>query len=154
MSIRKRLTIFICLSITLTIVAFSYLGYRQNKSALVYGVDKELLSVTTSVEAMLGKNYHDNITSEDSVSAEQYNRIVDAFNNICIGSEIQYIWSVLVDERGRVRFTTATSPDHDIKKGDHAWFFDIHNDPKSFDAAFEAMVPHISNFDNEWGSGR
>lgn len=54
----------------------------------------------------------------------------------------------------RDSLSSSTSPGLNIEKNNHANFFEVHNDPKSFKQAFSTMAPTHSSFNNEWGLGR
>ncbi|HOZ47449.1 MAG TPA: ATP-binding protein [Candidatus Hydrogenedentes bacterium] len=153
MRIRDQWVAAFAATVMLTATALSVLAYRQQRSALIHGIDQQLLTVIQCAKAMLPEDFHNRVVDANSVPAEEYRRIVERNNALCRALGLQYIWSVLVDD-GAIRFTTATSPSLDVTQGDYAGFFEVHRDPPAFDAVLATMQPDFSEFHNEWGDGR
>ncbi|MFH1753036.1 MAG: methyl-accepting chemotaxis protein, partial [Candidatus Omnitrophota bacterium] len=121
--------------------------------AFLRGIDRNLIAAAKSLRVIVGENYHDGL-NRDSFSQEEYDKvIVSRNNNLCRELGLQYLWSCMV-VNGDIVFTTSTSPGKDVTKKDHAGFFEIHRDPRSFDTAFDTMKPDFSSFHNKWGHGR
>ncbi|MEI7728848.1 MAG: hypothetical protein WCO56_04720 [Verrucomicrobiota bacterium] len=153
MSIRYKLFALVGLLIVLMTLAFAATSYTAQKNAFLHGIDEKLRATVSLARAVVPVDYHDRIVDQNSVSRDEYNRIVDQNNKTCRELELQYLWSCL-RLSNQVVFTTATSPGKDVRKADHAAFFEVHRDPHSFDAAFNTMQPVYSTFHNQWGHGR
>ncbi len=139
--------------VIVTVVTFSVTQYKTNKKALLGGIDEKLLTAASFAQALLPENYHNNIVSEHSVSIDDFDKIVDTNNKLCLKLDLQYIWSIMLIDN-QIVFTTATSPSKSVENGDHAKFFEVHRDPHAFGEAFSTMKAHFSSFPNEWGHGR
>lgn len=138
--------------IILTILFSSTFIITQRNSS-INNIDKNLHNIISLFKEIFPENFHDSIINKNSVSSEQYYKIVNRNNKLCKNLELQYLWSViLIDDN--VHFTTATSPDKDVSNKKHASFFDIHSNPEAFSQVFNEMKPVISEFHNEWGDGR
>ncbi len=153
MRIKYLLLIVTNALVIVTVITFSVTQYKTNRQSLLDGIDAKLLTAASFAQAILPKEYHNNIVSEDSVSKDDFEKIVDTNNKLCLELNLQYIWSVMLADK-QIVFTTATSPSKDVEKGDYAKFFEIHRDPHAFDEAFSTMKTHFSSFHNEWGHGR
>lgn len=153
MTIRNKLFIAIgSIVITLSLI-FATLSYFVQKHQLLNALDQKLLVSAQLARASVPADYHDRLVDKQSVSPEEFTRIVDSHNKLCLQLGLQYLWSCM--EMGQqIVFTSATSPGKDIHKKDHASFFDAHSDPKAFDEVFKTMRPVFSSFQNQWGHGR
>ncbi len=152
-SLRLKLALIMGLTATLACTAITAALYLRQQAALLSGVDTRLFAAANFAKAALPTDYHDRITDASSVPPEEFARIVDRHNQLCMRLELQYLWSnMMIDDR--IVFTTATSPSKHLFKGDHARFFDVHRDPGAFTTAFSNMQVDYSSFHNEWGHGR
>lgn len=153
MSLRLNILLVMCLMVAVACAVFSVTMYQRQKQDLLRGIDEKLVTAAYLAESHLPPRYHDGITDRSGMSSEEYTRIVDANNRLCLKLNLQYLWSVLAVDSNIV-FTSATSPGKDVSKGDHAGFFDVHQDPLAFKTVFETMQIDHSSFHNEWGHGR
>jgi len=146
-----RIVTVICLVGALGIsLAFGY----YSRSMILKNANERLLSAVEFAHELHGADFHDRITGEDSLSREQFERILDRHDALCRRLDLQYIWSVLV-LGDRIIFTTATRSNVNDPASAHALFFETHRDPLSFNAAMGTPdVPVYSSFHNEWGAGR
>jgi len=154
--IKHKLVLVMGLVIVGTSALFSIVLYRTQRRALLKGIDANLLTAASFTEKTLPDGYHDRIVDKNSVSDEEYLRIVDRYNRICEERDLQYVWSVLVKKPDEIYFTSGTSTSHtlDVENQDWASFYDRHNDPGAFAEALERGEPTYMSFHNEWGSGR
>ncbi len=153
MRIRSQFGLIIGAFIALVCLTFSLLEYAWDERMYLRRIDTDLFAAANFNKAMLPDDYHDRITGPNSVSKDAFDRIVDRNNRLCRELNLQYLWSVMVVD-GKIVFTTSTSPSKDVRKQDHAKFFEVHRDPASFSGAFDSMKVDYSSFHNEWGHGR
>ncbi|NJO91352.1 MAG: hypothetical protein HC831_22115, partial [Chloroflexia bacterium] len=135
------------------VVLFSIFFLLKYRSIMIESIDDKLFDVVRIEKELFPADYHDKIIDENSVSLEKYNYYVDRNNKLCKDLDIQYLWSVILIN-GNIHFTSATSPDKILENEKHAAFFAVHSNPEAFDSVFNAMIPVISEFHNEWGDGR
>ncbi len=147
----------LCLFSTL-VLALIFAYYLR--SMLLQKTDTRLYSAAEFLHELLGPGYHDRIVGSgverpvDSVSDEEFRRILDRNDDICRRLGLQYLWSVLV-LGDRIVFTSATRSDVNDPASAHASFFQTHEDPHAFDGAMgKPGAPVFSSFHNEWGEGR
>ncbi len=134
-------------------IIFSSLFILLERNTLIQEIDTDLFHLVRMQKELFATDFHDSIFHENSIRPEEYYKIVDRNNQLCIDLDLQYIWSVIVIDSS-IHFTTASSPDKNVENNKHAKFFDIHSNPEAFDLVFENMEPIISEFHNEWGDGR
>jgi len=153
MRIKYLLVLVSNILIVVTAMTLSVFLYKTQKSALLEGIDNKLFTAARFAEYILPENYHDNIVDEHSVSKDDFDKIVETNNKLCLNLNLQYIWSVMIIDN-QIVFTSATSPAKDVRKGDHASFFEVHTNPDAFKDAFNTMKVQYSSFHNKWGHGR
>jgi len=154
MSIRTKLLLIIWSLLTGIAVIFAYLLNDLQKSEYLASIDAKLDTAALMARSVMSEDYHDGIVNANSINKQDYLKIIDRYNKICLETGMQYLWSNLILEQNRIVFTSSTSTSKDIANGDHAQFFDVHSDPGAFDGVIKAKKTHFSTFVNEWGSGR
>jgi diguanylate cyclase (GGDEF)-like protein/PAS domain S-box-containing protein len=153
MLFRTKITLIFGTIIILATLSLGGFLYKSQEEALIDGIDKKLYSAAIMAKAFLSDNYHDAIVDEKSVSAKEYLKTVNTYNEICKKLDIQYIWSLMVYQ-GEIRFTTGTSSSHTLGNKDFALFFDLHGNPSAYTHVFDSMEIDHSTFDDKWGQGR
>lgn len=141
------------IAVVMLTVALSAFFIVIQRNVLIEHIDQDLFNLVKIHEYLLPADYHDKIFDEKSVPIDEYNKIVARNNELCTNLNLQYLWSA-IEIDGKIRFTSATSPDKITSNNKHAAFFEEHANPESFDKVFRAMKPVVSTFDNQWGSGR
>lgn len=145
------------IAVWLCIAAFSALAswrmYSVQRTEYIAGVDSSLLTAARMIEPILPRDYHSKIVDKSSVSAEDYLKITQTYNDLCLELGLQYLWSVIVLD-GEVLFTTGTSTSKNVASGDFALFLDPHTNPQAFETAIKSQDVAYSTFRNKWGEGR
>ncbi|OGV67457.1 MAG: hypothetical protein A2283_01555 [Lentisphaerae bacterium RIFOXYA12_FULL_48_11] len=141
------------LLIMVTAGTLTYLAYKSEKKALLEVIDSKLFAVANMAKATLPSDHHDKIIDANSISAEEFRRIIERNDLICKTLDLQYIWS-LMQLNNHIVFTSSTSTSKDTDKHDHAHFLDIHTNPEAYEEVFSTMQTCYSTFDDKWGKGR
>lgn len=153
MSINLKILLFIWSIVILVSGLFTYEIGEVQKSEYMSGVDRLLYSSALMAKSLMGENYHDKLSDENSISDDQYLEYIDRYNRLCEKIGLQYLWSNLV-VNGDIVFTSSTSTSKNVDNGDHALFFDAHSNPDAFNSVLENKKTTYSTFENEWGKGR
>lgn len=153
LSIRHQVVLTTSLLVFVASAALGTLAYLTLRHQLLAGIDARLFTAAHLASRVPPPGYFEGITDATSVSDEAFDRIVAQNNLLCLELDLQYLWSCMVVD-GEIVFTTSTSPSKEVSRGDHAGFFEVHRDPRSFDRVFSTMEPDYSSFKNEWGRGR
>ena len=130
------------------------IAYYEKKKSLLGTLDNKLEETIFVVKKLFPKNYHDLLENEHYYTKIEYKKVIERYNKICKKLKLQYLWSVVQEKNGIIRFTSSTSTSKKVENGDHALFWDIHSDPDAFSETFQNMKPTYSSFKNEWGHGR
>ncbi len=137
----------------LVMLGAGVLFYSGQKRALLSGIDQKLTAVAMLSRQQLPEDYHDRITDASSVSGEAFRAQVERNNRICEQLGLEYIWSLMETEGGRIVFTSATSPDKSAGAG-HALFFEPHTNPERYTSTFETMRTTYASNRDKWGDIR
>jgi len=105
--IKFKILIVMTLVIAITSIAFSVIYLKSQKEALLTTIDSRLEAVARSAEYILPENYHDNIIDGNSISKEDYLKIIDRYNRLCLKLGLEYIWSLMVID-DQIVFTSST----------------------------------------------
>ncbi len=96
MKIKYQILSIMCLIVIIPTATFSVFLYGTQKKALLDGIDNKLYTAALCARNILPERFHDNIADEYSVSADDFNKIVDTYNKLCLKLNLQYIWSTMV----------------------------------------------------------
>ena len=150
MTVHHRLTLAMALLVSVSVAFFSVLLYTKQQQALVEGVDGRLEMAARVAQTLLPVNYHERITGRSSISDQEYQGIVDRNNHLCRNLGLEYLWSVMPLE-GRIVFTSATSPDKEVKNRKHAGFLEVHSNPGLYTGALARATKTIQVNEDRWG---
>ena len=150
MRLRTKITLVSSLMLMATAAMFGIATLRTEEHALLSGLDAKLLAIARLAREILPSDYHDRISSIDSVSETEYLQIVDRWNFLCKQLELEYIWSLMQID-GKIVFTSASSTSKDVNIGDYARFFETHSNPELYEAAIATMEPQYQVNDDKWG---
>lgn len=151
----KYIVILIMGSLSVIIsLMFTFISYKIQSNSMLAGLDEKLLTAVHFSKSLLGDDYHDNITNANSVSLDDYSKIVKRNNDLCQKLNLEYVWSLLLTEDGKTVFTSATSTSKDYSAGDHASFFELHSNPEIYTNTFKTMKIHHQINDDKWGTIR
>ncbi|MCP3954689.1 MAG: response regulator [Desulfobacterales bacterium] len=148
--IKYKILIFMILVVAITSIPFSVIYFKSQKEALLAKIDAKLISAAKSAKYILPENYHDRIVDRNSISKEDYLRIIDQYNKLCTELGLEYLWSLMIIDDQTV-FTSSTSTDKKVENGKHALFFDVHSNPGAYKEAFETMEIDRRINDDKWG---
>ncbi|MCC5813388.1 MAG: PAS domain S-box protein [Leptospira sp.] len=149
--ILSRALVLISLFISL-LVAISFAFFERKN--ILNSADEKLLASATFYQEISGKDYHNRLKDEKSISQIEYENFLDRNGNLCRQLGLQYLWSV-VEKNDNILFTSATRSDFDDPNSSYAGFFEIHKDPNAFRLSLENLnQPVYISFQNEWGEGR
>ncbi len=150
MKIKYKIFLFVLFFVVLFFSTFSYQSYQNQQNMLMRGINERLYTAAIMARATLAEDYHDRIVDSGSVSKEEFDRIVDRYNKLCVDLGMEYLWSLMVID-GKIVFTSSTSPDKDVANQKHAKFFEIHSNPKLYYKAFSTMKPQYQINGDKWG---
>ncbi len=135
--------------------AFTTILVRTKTADMTAAADARLLMAVEMLREIVGPGFHDGLEGPGALSELEFAAIVERNNTLCRRLGLQYLWSVLELEDGRLVFTTATNSDIHDQTSPVAGFFEDHRDPAAFAPALAARTePVFSTFHNEWGQGR
>ena len=128
------------------------LDYIELKRVTLEGIDKKLLMAADMARESLPADYHDRITDAASVGEEEYLKIVENYDRLCLEHGLEYVWS-LIEIDGVIRFSSSTSRDKRAHEN-HAAFFEQHTNPQAYARAFQTMEVQHTDIADKWGELR
>ena len=133
------------------VIANNYIDHKDHIKVINQEVENRLTTSAYLAIESLGRNYHDKIVGNDTFTSDEYDKIVDHFNKLCVKLNLEYLWSLMRYEE-KIVFTSSTSQSKDVSKQDHAKFFDVHTDPQLYELVFRTMEPVFQTNIDKWGS--
>ncbi|WP_372795744.1 PAS domain-containing protein [Pontiella sp.] len=131
----------------------SFSIYILHRNEVYRHIDEQLETAATFAHQTLGADYHNGIHDRDSISPEEFDRIVARHNLLCRELGLEYIWS-LMELDGKLVFTSSTSPDKTVANGKHAGFLELHTNPEFYTDALQTMETRYQNISDKWGNIR
>ncbi len=136
--------------VVLTSGVSSIVRYVEIREILMEGLSERLETAAVMARASLPVDYHDKINDSSSISLEEFEKIVDKFNKLCVELDLEYLWSLMKID-GQIVFTSSTSPDKNTAGRKHAKFFEIHSNPEAYRDVFTSMEPQYQVIEDELG---
>ncbi len=152
-TIYQRLLFGIALLTISITVLFSTFFYLSRRDLLLSNIDDKLHTAAVAAHSMVPDDYHEKIKDNRSVSVDEYNAIVARYNKVCQEIGLEYLWSLMLIDK-KIVFTTATSPDKDVRNQKHAAFFEEHSNPEFYRDVFQDMKPRSRIIKDKWGNIR
>ncbi len=153
LKLRSLLLLALLAFLLLTVGVYTAIAYHVRKHDLIQDANINLLTAGHFARTVAGPGYHDRIVDKASVPPEEFARIVATYDELCLKSGLQYLWS-LMELDGRIVFTTATHSVLTNKNSACAGFLDVHTNPETYRHAFATMQPEFATFHDQWGAGR
>ncbi len=150
MKIKYRVFLLMFFFVALFAGTYSYLGYVEHRDMGIKEIDEKLYAAAIMARATLPEDYHDRIVDSTSVSRNEFDKIVDRFNKLCVTLDMEYLWS-LMEVNGKIVFTTSTSPDKDVSNQKHARYFEAHSNPELYHKVFSTQEPQYQINIDKWG---
>ncbi len=147
----KTLILLLVLVITaITSLLALVQDYQQANINYEETINTKLNTVIQLAHNFIGKDFHDSLLDKDSLSTEEYAKIVDKFNQICLDLDLKFIWSIL-DINDTVVFTTTTSPDKITANHKQAKFFESPASAQLYREIIQSGTSRRLLISDDWG---
>ena len=150
MKIKSGIFILTLVIVVMISGLYAYQDYAAHRSLLMNAIDEKLYTAALMARATLPEDYHDRIVDSSSVSKEEFDQIVERYNQLCVELGMEYLWSLMIVD-GEIVFTSSTSPDKVTANQAHAKFFEVHSNPELYQEAFNTLEPQYQINDDKWG---
>jgi phosphoserine phosphatase RsbU/P len=127
---------------------------REQRKVFLQGIDQKLRTAAYALPLILPQGYHDRITGPDSVSPEEYRRVVELLTDYADHVGVKYVYTYLMYE-GRFREASSSDSEEDRASGVTTPFlFPYDEPPPSMLAAWHADSVRYAEYTDEWGHFR
>ncbi len=137
-------------------LAYGYYSYNKELHEQLERVDRELLLGANIVSYLLPSNYHHKGMSEENISKESDLENIKKLSDFTKYSNLAYIYTLIQDEKGNIRFSSSSASAEDLKKrSPDIYSFDIYDDAlakKIFENNITEPVFNVSK--DKWGEFR
>lgn len=147
LSIRQKILLLVlALNVALTAM-LCIMMYRNERTAILNGIDEKLYAGATGVAEMFPDAYHANIAGPDSVPPAEYQSYVRRLTDLARKNEFVYLYTYM-EQDGRI-VTTSTSAN--LQDGSVVPFLAPHAQPSpSLRRAFAERQPVFDEYTDEF----
>lgn len=128
MSARHKILIVFTLLNIITTCLYSIYVYSLKSTAITNEIDSRLRAATYAVPKMLPPNYINIATRPDSITPQEYSRLVHDFYNYCQRVGLKYLY-IFIYEGDKIVYIMDTASDSQVQKGDYGAYFQVYEDP-------------------------
>jgi len=137
----------------LTISAFTYFTYTNQKKTVLRGIDGKLVSSAQGIKVALD-SFHEKLRNPGDITAEEYRKELDALTAFAEGAGIKYAYSVMMKD-GAVVFTSSSYTREELEKGELTTLYEPYTDaPEGLKTALEKNRLAYEQYTDKWGSFR
>jgi methyl-accepting chemotaxis protein len=153
MKLSHKLFIVITALNLLTISAFTYFTYTNQKKTVLRGIDAKLVSSAQGIKVALD-SFHEKLRNPGGVTAGEYRKELDALTAFADGAGVKYAYSVMMKD-GAIVFTTSSYTREELEKGELTTLFEPYKDaPAGLRTALEKNQLTFEQYSDKWGSFR
>jgi len=148
----KLLIPIIAVNLLSTGIFTAYL-YRQQKEAVLAGVDRQLAASAYGMQLMADA-FHDRLDTAKSMDPKEYQKLLDTLTGYATKAHLKYLYTTVMRD-GKIIFTLSSYTKEEKEKGDNTKLFDPYNDASDgLKAAFADGKPHFDEYTDQWGTFR
>jgi sigma-B regulation protein RsbU (phosphoserine phosphatase) len=148
---RKIILLVLALNVALTAI-LSAMMYRNERAAVLRGIDQKLLSGATGIGELFPESYHSKISGPGSVSDSEYHSYSKRLTDLANRNDFQWLYTYMQVD-GQI-VTTATSADRK-NPSKVVPFLTVYQQPSSkIRQAFAERKPFFDDYTDEFGHVR
>ncbi len=153
-TVRSKILILNFAIILISTIIFSANSYREQKKALIKGIDNSLRIAAFSFTSIVPKGFHDDVFLNPKKAKERYQRYVKYLTNYVNKAKLTYLYSyVKIGDKFCIA-TTSASP-KEIRTNTIPRFLTPYKEPPScMIVAWNTNTIQYGNYRDEWGEFR
>lgn len=152
-SIRVKIFVFTILVNLLLVACYTGYLYRTNQKALNDKITSKLSSVAETLRVATD-DYHKKIENNNSVTPEEYNKIMGEMSRLAENVGVEYIYTLAVND-DKAYYTTDSYTQEELKKGDVTKFFEPYKDaPKGVFESVKTKKAIFEDYSDSYGKHR
>ncbi|MBQ4833995.1 GGDEF domain-containing protein [Pseudoalteromonas sp. MMG010] len=135
----------------ISLLMYVYYTYHITRSEIMQAVDNRLLNAATSVNYILGDEYHNKINETHHIDLALYQEKNKQLSEFAASLDIAYVYSmILIDNK--VHFTASSYTSDDISNGQITQFLDLYAAATDINlGAFYSTEPTFEISRDQWG---
>lgn len=139
-----------------TLILFGYYHFDREKKIINQNINASLQRAVESAQVVIGDNYHTKVLTIAPTSVEDADTI-KTLTALAHAQGVEYIYSLVMDNKGQLRFTSSSARNHELATGKNLTrFFDGY--PKNPDMIKalrkNQMVWDLKEEADQWGTFR
>ncbi len=144
-------------ALTFLIVLFAGIGYYRFTTKITQinaVIDTQLLRSVKLGEMIVGDSFHDKI-QQKAPTAQEYNQIMKSLSSLAKIEGVVYIYSMVMDENGTLRFTSSSATDEEQQTGEGlSYFYDPYDDNDKIKQSMKETAVYYDHLADQWGHFR
>jgi EAL domain-containing protein (putative c-di-GMP-specific phosphodiesterase class I)/GGDEF domain-containing protein len=134
-----------------SLLMYVYYTYHTTRSEIMHSIDTRLLNAATSVNYILGKQYHTQVNKTQTIDLSLYQNKSKQLSEYADALNVAYVYSMVLINK-QVYFSSSSYTQDDLKNGRVTQFLDLY--PEATDAnlsAFYSTEPVYEVSTDQWG---
>ncbi len=153
MKLTHKLFLVITIMNVISIGAFTYFNYTNQKKLIMQGVDSKLLAAAQGLKIAMD-NYHDRLATPQSISPDEYRKLLDDLSVFATKAGVKYAYTVVL-KNNAVLFTSSSYTKEELEKGDLTKLFEPYSDAsEGLKQALGKSEMVYDQYSDKWGTFR
>lgn len=110
-----------------TLVLLGYYHFDREKTLINQNINASLQRAVESAHVVIGEKYHERVLAAIPTAVEDADTI-KALTALAHAQQVEYIYSLVLDNEGKLRFTSSSARSHELATGQNLTrFFDVYS---------------------------
>jgi diguanylate cyclase (GGDEF)-like protein len=139
-----------------TLVALGYYHFDHEQKLINQNINATLQRAAESASIIIGDHYHDRVLTIHPSEIEDAD-MIRSLTTLAHAQGVEYIYSLILDNTGKLRFTSSSARNHELSTGENLTrFFDVYpSDPDMIKALkTNKIVWDMKEKSDQWGTFR
>ncbi|MDD5158618.1 MAG: EAL domain-containing protein [Sulfuricurvum sp.] len=139
-----------------TLIALGYYHFDHEQKLINQNINSTLEKAVISANVVIGDHYHDRVLTTSPSAVEDADTI-KALTALAHAQGVEYIYSLVLDNTGKLRFTSSSARNHELVSGQNLTrFFDIYPANSDMIKALKTnqIVWDMKEKSDQWGKFR
>ncbi|MDD2780639.1 bifunctional diguanylate cyclase/phosphodiesterase [Sulfuricurvum sp.] len=139
-----------------TLIFIGYYHFNREQTVINHNINNSLERAVESAHVIIGDNYHEKVLTINPTTVEDADTI-KILTALAHAQEVEYIYSLVMDNEGNLRFTSSSARNHELKTGQNLTrFFDLYSKNPDMIKALKTnkIVWDMKEKSDQWGKFR
>lgn len=156
MRVHTKKYLFALIFLMLSVLGLGCYHFTQEEKRLNKDINTALLHAVKIAHFIIGDNFHDHVFNVIPSKTEEI-QTIKKLSTLAKDEEVAYIYSLILDKKGQLRFTSSSATDLELAKGENlTHFFDIYPPNANMIKALKTnkIVWDTDEEEDKWGKFR